>query len=137
VVAFALCSALIAIAGLLLRASTQPSPPASDTEASNRLGPIQIEGKAFLSGEVVTVTLTRGKSISDVVCTWATPSDRLGSLTHAESTPLNQNAFLDTFTFTPDSAESYFIRCTGLAHPPGSTRPVSASSAPIPVEGLD
>jgi hypothetical protein len=114
-----------------------PTTPAPTAELlpSEKLGPIAIDGTAHRSTEPVTVKVTRGKSVSNVSCSWANQnSGATDALATPTSTPIDENTFQDTYTFTPDAAGTYSVNCTGVATTLSGQRPVSATGTPFAVE---
>jgi hypothetical protein len=102
---------------------------------SEILGPIAIEGTDHRTAEPVTVTVTRGKSVSTVTCTWnLQDSGQSGALGTATTEDVDENTFKDTYTFTPDAAGTYQVNCTGVATTQGGQRAVSAQGTPFAVE---
>ncbi len=110
--------------------------PLPELLPAETLGPITIDGTTHRTLEPVTVRVTRGKSVSNVTCTWAlqdtggqpTP---LGTPT---TTQLDENTYSDVYTFTPQAAGTYVVSCTGVALTISGQRPVSAVSTPFAVE---
>jgi len=118
-----------------------PTTPAPTAELlpSEKLGPITVEaradGAAHRSTEPITVKVVRGKSVSNVSCSWSNQnSGTPGSLATPTSVPIDENTFQDTYTFTPDAAGTYSVSCTGVATTLSGQRPVSATGTPFAVE---
>jgi hypothetical protein len=109
--------------------------PTPEPLPAEKLGPITVEGTDLRTTEPVTVKVTRGKSVSNVTCSWVlAASNRTGTLSTPTSTPVDDNTFTDTYTFTPDAAGTYSVNCTGIATAAGGQRAVSATGTPFAVE---
>jgi hypothetical protein len=123
-------------------ASPTPNPgvpptvtPTPEPLPAEKLGPITIDGTDHRTTEPVTVKVTRGKSVSNVTCSWVlAASNRTGTLSTPTSTPVDDNTFTDTYTFTPDAAGTYSVNCTGIATTAGGQRAVSSTGTPFAVE---
>jgi hypothetical protein len=109
--------------------------PTPEPLPAEKLGPITIDGTDHRTTEPVTVKVTRGKSVSNVTCSWVlAASNRTGTLSTPVSTPVDDNTFTDTYTFTPDAAGTYSVNCTGIATTAGGQRAVSTTGTPFAVE---
>jgi hypothetical protein len=103
--------------------------------AAETLGPITITGTEHRTAEPVTITVQRGKSVGTVTCSWVLQdTNRTGTLATPTITTLNENTFVDTYTFTPDAAGTYVVNCTGIATTAAGQRAVSSNGTPFAVE---
>lgn len=103
--------------------------------AAETLGPITITGTEHMTTEPVTITVQKGKSVSTVTCSWVLQdTNRTGTLATPTTTTLNENTFVDTYTFTPDAAGTYVVNCTGIATTAAGQRAVSSNGTPFTVE---
>jgi hypothetical protein len=109
--------------------------PTPEPLPAEKLGPITIDGTDHRTTEPVTVKVTRGKSVSNVTCSWVlAASNRTGTLSTPTSVAVDDNTFTDTYTFTPDAAGTYSVNCTGIATTAGGQRAVSTTGTPFAVE---
>lgn len=109
--------------------------PTTAPTAAEALGPITVTGTEHLATEPVTITVQRGKSVSTVTCSWVLQdTNRTGTLATPTTATLNEDTFVDTYTFTPDAAGTYVVNCTGIATTVAGQRAVSANGTPFTVE---
>ena len=117
---------------IVVPATVTPTP---ELLPSEKLGPITVDGTTHRTTEPVTIKVTRGKSVSNVTCSWVLQNNnRTGSLGTATSAALDENTFTDTYTFTPDAAGTFSVNCTGIATTASGQRAVSATGTPFAVE---
>jgi hypothetical protein len=99
------------------------------------LGPVTVQGTDHRTTEPVTAKVRRGKSVSNVTCTWShQDSGRTGQIGAPTTVQIDENTFEDTYTFTPDAAGTYNVSCTGVATTASGQRAVNASGTPFAVE---
>jgi hypothetical protein len=113
-------------------ATNTPLPQLLPAEA---LGPVKIDGTTHRTLEAVTIRVTRGKSVSTVTCSFVLQdTGQTTPLGTPTSTPIDDNTFEDTYTFTPQAAGTYAVNCTGIALTASGQRAVSAAGTPFAVE---
>lgn len=100
------------------------------------LGPITIDGVDHRTQELVTVRVQRGNAVSNVTCSWVLQgTDSTAPLgAPVSSSQLDENTLEDVYTFTPDTAGTYQVNCTGIASTDTEPRPVNAIGTPFTVE---
>jgi hypothetical protein len=86
-------------------------------EPDQVLGPIAVDGEEFPVGETVTVRVRRGRSVSTVLCVTVRQSTNRSVNLGAPNTitPIDEFAFEDVYTFSPEVADTYEVRCSGVA----------------------
>lgn len=100
-----------------------------------KLGPINVSGTDHRTQESVTVKVTRGKSVSNVTCSWVLQdTGQTSPLGESTSTQIDDNTFEEVYTFTPEAAGTYSVNCTGIATTATGPRAVNAAGTPFAVE---
>jgi len=91
--------------------------PTPILEPDQVLGPISVDGDQFPVGETVTVRVRRGRSVSTVLCVTVRQSTNRSVNLGAPNTitPIDEYAFEDVYTFSPEVADTYEVRCSGVA----------------------
>jgi hypothetical protein len=109
--------------------------PVPELLPAEKLGPVAVDGTEHRSQEPVTVRVQRGKAVANVTCT-ARLQDTGEDfpLAAPTSTQVDDNTFEDVYTFTPESAGTYAVNCTGIATTATGPRAVNTAGTPFPVE---
>jgi hypothetical protein len=115
-------------------ATTAPNVTPSATpvlEPDQVLGPIAVDGEEFPVGETVTVRVRRGRSVSTVLCvTVRQATNRSVNLGAPNTiTPIDEFTFEDVYTFSPEVADTYEVRCSGVAS--SETGQLRVTASPI------
>lgn len=99
------------------------------------LGPISVDGTEHRAQEPVTIRVKRGRAVSNITCSWVLQdTNQTAPLGTSTATQLDENTFEEVFTFTPETAGTYSINCTGIATTTAGPRAVNATGTPFSVQ---
>jgi hypothetical protein len=112
---------------------TNTPPPA--LLPAETLGPITIDSGTHRTQETVTVRVRKGTSVSNVTCSWVhQDTGRTGALSELSETVIDITTVEKVYTFTPETAGTYSVSCTGVTVTASGQRAVSAAGTPFAVE---
>lgn len=118
--------------GVVVPATLTPVP---DLLPKETLGPIAVQGADHRVDDAIKIVVRRGSEVANVTCTavlqeTGTPA----TLAAPSSAAADADTFNDTYTFTPTSAGTYSVSCTGIANTATGPRAVNDSGSPFTVE---
>ena len=108
--------ATVTVTPLIIGVTPTPSPTTPALLPAEQIGPITVDGTAHRTGDPVTVRVRVGKSITTITCSYVLQdTGQTTILGTPTTTAIDTNVSENVYTFTPQSAGTYAVNCTGIA----------------------